>query len=122
MNNKLLNYEKKIEELNNQIKKKNNEINILKNKCNDDEFKEILPGEKIISVLFTSSDYKINYSLPCIDSTLFVKMEEKLYEEFPEYKETDNYFLVSGNKVKRFKTIKENNIKNGTPVLLYKTE
>ncbi len=122
MNNKLLNYEKKIEELNNQIKEKNNEINILKNKCSDDEFKEILPGEKIISVLFTSSDYKINYSLPCKDSTLFVKMEEKLYEEFPEYKETDNYFLVNGNKVKRFKTIKENNIKNGKPVLLYKTE
>ena len=122
MNNKLLNYEKKIEELNNQIKEKNNEINILKNKYSDDEFKEILPGEKIISVLFTSSDYKINYSLPCKDSTLFVKMEEKLYEEFPEYKETDNYFLVNGNKVKRFKTIKENNIKNGKPVLLYKTE
>ena len=49
-------------------------------------------------------------------------MEEKLYEEFPEYKETDNYFLVNGNKVKRFKTIKENNIKNGKPVVLNKLE
>ena len=84
--------------------------------------KKFFLGEKIISVLFTSSDYKVTYSLPCKDTTLFVKMEEKLYEEFPEYKETDNYFLVNGNKVKRFKTIKENNIKNGKPVLLYKTE
>ena len=49
-------------------------------------------------------------------------MEEKLYEEFPEYKETDNYFLVNGNKVEKYKKNKENNIKNGKPVILYKLE
>ena len=49
-------------------------------------------------------------------------MEEKLYEEFPEYKETDNYFVVDGKRVKRFKTMKENNIKNGRPVILYRVE
>ena len=81
-------------------------------------FKEIKPGEKIISILFSSNDNKILYSLPCKNSTPFVKIEEKLYEEFPEYKETDNYFLLDGKKVKRFKTVEENHIKNGKPVIL----
>ena len=45
-----------------------------------------------------------------------------LYDEYPEYKETENYFLVNGNRVKRFKTIKENQIKNGKPIILIKEE
>ena len=89
---------------------------------NNNLFKEILPGEKVISVLFKSSDQNLIYSLPCKNTTPFVKIEEQLYDEFPEYKETDNYFLVNGNKVKRFKTIDENNIKNGKPIILYKME
>ena len=72
--------------------------------------------------MFKSNDGKIDYSIPCKDSTTFVKMEEKLYDEYPEYKETDNFFLVNGNRVKRFKTIKENQIKNGKPVILIKEE
>jgi hypothetical protein len=83
-------------------------------------FKKILPGEKVLSILFSSSDSKLLYSLPCKNSTPFIKIEEKLYEEFPEYKETDNYFLVDGKKVKRFKTVEENHIKNGRPVILVK--
>ena len=122
LNKKLLDYEKNIKELNLQIKDKIDELNRIKNKIDNDEFKEILPEEKIISILFMSFDYKHYFSFPCKDSTLFVKMEEKFYEEFPEYKETDNYFLVNGNKVKRFKTLKENNIKNGHPVILYKVD
>ena len=42
--------------------------------------------------MFKSNDGKIDYSIPCKDSTTFVKMEEKLYDEYPEYKETDNFF------------------------------
>ena len=122
LNKKLVYYEQNIKELNLQIKDKIDELNGIKNKVDNDEFKEILPGVTIISISFMSFDYKHYFSFPCKDSTLFVKMEEKFYEEFPEYKETDNYFLVNGNKVKRFKTIKENNIKNGNPVLLYKAE
>ena len=85
---------------------------------NNNTFKEFQPGEEVIAILFTSTDQKLTYCLPCKNTTLFVKIEEKLYEEFPEYKETDNYFLVNGKKVKRFKTIQENNIKNGKPVIL----
>ena len=120
--NDLKEAQKKIEELNKIIIEKNNEIKKLKSEYNnyDNMFNEILPGEKVISVLLTSTDQKFLYSLPCKTSTLFVKIEEKLYEEFPEYKQTDNYFLINGKKVKRFKTIEENGIKNGKPIILVK--
>ena len=121
--NDLKEAQKKIEELNKIIIEKNNEIKKLKSEYNnyDNMFNEILPGEKIISVaLLTSTDKKFLYSLPCKTSTLFVKIEEKLYEKFPEYKQTDNYFLIDGKKVKRFISIEENGIENGKPIILVK--
>ena len=125
----LTNKNKKINELNEIITQKNNEINKLNEQLNNLKtesinynFKEFLPGEEVISILFKSNDQKIEYSLPCKNTTTFVKLEEKLYEEYPEYKETDNYFLANGNRIKRFKTIKENQIKNGKPVILIKGE
>ena len=92
------------------------------NNYNNNPFKEILPGEKVIAVSFKSSDGKIEFCFPCKNTTPFVKIEEKLYDEYPEYKETDNYFLVNGSKVKRFKTIEENNIKSGNTIYLYNVE
>mgnify|MGYP002626936257 CR=1 FL=1 len=116
----LQNKEKTIELLNNQISNKIIELNNLKNKINNnnDLVTVINPGEKIIAALFTSSDQKINYSIACKNTTPFVRIEEKLYEEYPEYKDTENYFLHNGAIIKRFKTIEENNIKNGKPIIL----
>jgi len=125
----LTNKNKKINELNEIIMQKNNELskfneqlNNLKTASINSNFKDFLPGEEIISVMFKSDDHKIEYSLPCKNTTTFVKIEEKLYEEYPEYKETNNYFLVNGNRVKRFKTIKENQITNGKSILFIKGE
>ncbi len=47
-----------------------------------------------------------------------MKVEEKLYEEYPEYKDTENHFIHNGNEIKRFKTVEENNIKSGKPIIL----
>ena len=120
--NKQFDHENKIKELNNIIDNKNIEINKLKSESSNNIFKEILPSEKVMAVLFISSDHNINYSIPCKNTTIIVKIEEQLYEEYPEYKETDNYFLIDGIKVKRFKTIEENKIKSGKPVMLIKGE
>ena len=84
----------------------------------DDLLNEIKPGEKIIAALFISSDQKITYSIPCKNTTPFVRIEEKLYEEYPEYKDTENHFIHNGNVIKRFKTVEENNIKSGKPIIL----
>ena len=112
-----------INNLNIQIQNKINEINNLRNKINDlnndDLVTVVNPGEKVISTLFNSVDQKINFSIACKNTTPFVKIEEKLYEEYPDYKETDNYFLHNRNLIKRFKTIEENKIKSGKAIILY---
>ena len=121
LKNQLLNQDKTIKLLNIQISEKINELNNLKNKINindDDLVKELLPGEKAISALFISTDQNVTYSISCKNTTTFVKVEEKLYEEYPQYKETNNYFLHNGNQIKRFKTMEENKIKSGKPIIL----
>ena len=106
-------------ELQNIINMNNDEINKLKSKLNDSSLENIQPGEKILAIGFTSCDQKINnFILPCKDSELFVRIEEKLYNEYSEYKEKETYFVVGGNKIKRFKTLKENNIKSGSIIML----
>ena len=94
----LQNKEKTIELLNKQISNKIIELNNLKNKISnnnsDDLINIINPGEKILSFQFVSNDQKISYSIKCKNTTTFVRVEEKLYEVYPEYKETENYFIL----------------------------
>ena len=45
-------------------------------------------------------------------------MEEQLYKEYEEFKEIKTYYTINGVKVKRFKTIEENNIKDGDKIVL----
>ena len=109
----------KILELQNIIKTKTDEINKLKSKLNNSNIDNIQPGEQIIAIGFTSADQTIqNFYIYCKDSDLFVKLEEKLYDEYPEYKNIETYFVVNGKKVLRFKSMKENNIKNGQIIML----
>ena len=74
----------------------------------------------IISLNFSSTDQKINYSLACLKNDIFAVVEEKLYKEYPEYRETNNFFVQKGQTILRFKTLKENNINPGFPILLIK--
>ena len=71
---------------------------------------------------FISSKHDINFAFPCSNEDLFVDIEKKLYEQYPKYCETENFFMIDGKKIARFKTIKENNIKSGFPVLLIQVE
>ena len=109
----------KNDELQKIINIKTDEINILKSKLNNNSLQNFNPGDTILAIGFTSCDQKINnFILPCKDSELFVRIEEKLYNEYPEYKEKETYFMVDGSKIKRFKTLKENNIKSGNIIML----
>ena len=71
-----------------------------------------------MTVNFISSDSKIHYAISCINNNTFAEIEEKLYQQFPEYRETNNEFLANGEQVLRFKTIKQNKIGNGLPVTM----
>lgn len=93
--------------------------NIKKQNYNQNNNKDRMVHEnEIASVFFTSNDQKINFAVSCLKSSIFAEVEEKLYKEYPEYRETNNYFLSNGKQILRFKTIEQNNIGNGRPVIL----
>ena len=81
-------------------------------------------GEKIISVNFMTIGNQdiMNYSMPCKKSDLFVELEGKLYEDFPKYKNYNTYFEVNTRRIKRFKSIEENNIKGNDIIYLFVIE
>ena len=81
---------------------------------------EYVKRDDIVVVNFSSMDQKINFAIPSIGTDIFAEIEEKLYQEFPEYRETNNYFLLNGKEILRFKTINENKIKSGRPIILFK--
>ena len=114
-NNDINNY-KKI------IKNKDTELNYLKNQLkvqlNNSNKQDKVYLNEMMCVNFVSSDQKIHYAVPCISNNTFAEVEEKLYQEFPEYRETNNNFLANGQPVLRFKTISQNKIGKGLPVTL----
>ena len=97
-----------------EIQNLNNKINIL----SPNNLNYINQGEIIMAINFISTDQKVNYALPCKNKDVFVKLEEKLYNEFPEYKDMNVYFTVRGNTIKRFKTLEENEIKSSDIIIL----
>ena len=75
---------------------------------------------QMMTVNFMSMDQRIHLAVPCIGSNTFAEVEELLYKKFPEYRETNNSFIANGKLVLRFKTISQNNIGNGLPVIMFK--
>ena len=107
----------KIMELYEELRLKDKEINELK-KLNSRYPLELLEGEKLISVIFTSTDKKIHYSIICKNTDTFSKIEKLLYDEFPGYKNSENIFTVNGNKINRYETLEENKIYNSDIITL----
>ena len=132
--NKIHQYESEIEELKKQL---NEEIN--KNKKTKKEncklwqqkqmFKiideklryskenwknELNPGETLLEINFIKKGKENDgcYKYSCKNNELFVRLEERFYKDYPELKEYDINFAINGQKIKRFKTIDENQIKN----------
>ena len=112
LNNTINNYQNIINqkdvELNNFRAQLNNNINIQKNVNFDD----------IMCVNFISSDQNVHFMVSCLKTNTFAEIEEKLYRQYPQYRETNNSFIANGTQVLRFKTIAENKIGNGLPVTL----
>ena len=80
------------------------------------------PGEELLPIIFISSDQKIQYSFICKNTDKFNYIENKLYDIYPEYKDTNNFFTVNGNKINKLKTIQENNIHNSDVIMLFPYE
>ena len=115
--NKIQEYKNKIKSLENDLIQKNNEIQqLLSQNNNKDKYEitSIKPGEKVMSINFVSMGNNDigHYSLVCKNTDLFIREEERLYEDFPNFKKYETYFEVNGKRIKRFQTLSENNIKD----------
>ena len=75
-------------------------------------------GNEIISVLFQSQDYKINYSIPCNTNDIFSEVINELFNIFPEYKNRKCCFLQNGEEIYLEQILKENKIKSGLPIIV----
>ena len=106
---------KKISDLNEQISKLNVKLN---------RFPFILEeGEEILSIIFTSVNQQINYSMACKNTDTVHKLEAELYKAYPELAEMNYDFIYKGDVVKnKFKKLKELNIKNGDIILINQNE
>jgi len=106
----------KDEELN-RLKEKlqNNNINNNRNKNNSNIIKG---GDKCVT--FISNDQNIIYGIPCSGDDKFSEIEEILYREYPEYRGNNSIFLNYGKEIIQSKTINENNIESGKPIILIK--
>ena len=60
-----------------------------------------------------------HYNLVCKNNDLFIRLEERLYEDFPKFKEYETYFEVNGKRIKRFKTLEQNNIKTNDVINIF---
>ena len=90
-----------------QQKKENNAFN-----------KTFYTREQMIALNFESTDSRLRYAIPCLKKDLFVDVEKKLYDKFPQYKEKNNNFLVQGKTILRFKTVEENQLVSGIPIII----
>ena len=98
------------------IPNKEIEINYLKLQLNDNENKKSVNINDIIKIHFFSFDKKIDFPIKCLKTDTFAEVEEKLYQKFDEYRNTNNIFETKGTIILRFKKISENGIQNGDKI------
>ena len=107
-NNKNLN---KMTELFKEIDEKDRAIEKLKIKLSRYPI-ELSVGERLLSIIITSTDRRFLYSIICKNTDNFDRIENELYEKFPEYRNYENYFWVNKRKINRFQTLEYNRIYN----------
>ena len=100
------------------IKDKEDIINDLNEKLK--RFPFILEkNEKLMSIIFSSMNQKINYSIVCKNTDNIHNLEGILYKEYPNLFERQNYFyLCKGKLINKFQTLESNQIKNGDTIIL----
>jgi chromosome segregation ATPase len=104
---------KKIVNLMDEIKQKENELKKL-NFIITKFSKELNP----INIKFKTSNSSKEYKIICYYSEIFLNVEEKLYQSFPELRKKNNLFLFNGNTIEKEKSIILNEINNSSVILI----
>ena len=71
-----------------------------------------------IRLYFESMDQRLQCSVVCKETDIFNTVVNKVFRMEPRFKENFNYFLCNGNRINDYKSIKDNNIKDGDHILL----
>ena len=113
------NIKEKLNQMNSERKEKEKLIKEYELKISQFPF-EFSPGEKIMSIIFTSFDQNqiIISSFICKNTDIFNALENKLYEKHPEYKGLESNFFINGRKIDKNKSLDENKIKNNDIIII----
>ncbi len=71
-----------------------------------------------MSIIIMTETEDVKYSCICKNTEKFRNIEEKFYEKYPKYKESNNVFELKGNKVNVNKSLDYNNIDDNDIILL----
>ena len=89
---------------------------------NNNVNKQLFNIDDVMVINFYSEDKNINYGIKCLKTDTFAEVEEKLYQKYPDYRNTNNNFVAKERIVLRFKKIFENGIIDGDKIQLIKIE
>ena len=122
LQNRLNTYQNTIKDYQNIINQKDSELNNLRTQLNNNNsnnnIQDNVNFKEIVVVNFISMDQNVHYAIAALKNNTFAEIEEKLYQQYPKYRDTNNSFIANGTEVLRFKTIEQNKIGNGLPVTL----
>ena len=101
----------------NLLSKREEQINELKEKIKRYPF-ILEKNERLMAIIFYSVDQKVHYPMICKNTDTIHKLEEKLYEEYPNLSERENYFLCKGGLINKFQSFEKMKVKNGDIIIL----
>ena len=101
----------------NLLSQREEQINELKEKIKRYPF-VLEKNERLMAIIFYSVDQKVHYPMICKNTDTINKLEGKLYEEYPNLSERENYFLCKGGLINKFQSFEKMKIKNGDIIIL----
>ena len=101
----------------NLLSQKEEQIKELKDKIKRYPF-VLEKNERLMAIIFYSVDQKVHYPMICKNTDTIHKLEEKLYTEYPNLSERENYFLCKGTILNKFQSFEKSKIKNGDVIIL----
>ena len=122
-NNEIMNLKYQILEKDNKILEKDNKIKDLEMKLLQNNKEINKPQLFDMFIFFESGDQVINHvPIECRSTDTVAEIEEKLYKEYNEFRNTNNTIICNGRNILRFKTLSENGIKHKNVVQIHKIE
>ena len=113
-NNSNYNFEDIIKNLEKKINNKDSQLQKYITQLKSSTYATSVSSDEKLTIMFMSQgNQDINFfAMTCKDSELFVRIEERLYFDYPKFKNYQTFFEVNKRPVYRFKSLKENGIKN----------